>query len=116
MPEEQDNILGRFQELENWEKLDFSDPTKLFGGGSCYVYDSLPFTYAWFLKNPTLDGMFDCISAGGDADSNGSMFGAMLGAREGMSVFPDYLITGLQNSQEVLSLADEFCNKLGIKE
>lgn len=85
----------------------------VFGGGSCYVYDSLPFTYAWFLRNPhSIESLYDCISGGGDSDSNGSMVGGLLGALHGMSIFPDHLIEGLKDKDEVLQIADEFFERL----
>jgi ADP-ribosylglycohydrolase len=86
-----------------------------FGGGSCYCYNSIPFTHAFFLKNPnSIESLYDCISAGGDADSNGSMLGGMLGALNGTSIFPDHLIKGLKNSELIYDLSEEFCDFLGI--
>lgn len=80
-----------------------------FGGGSCYVYDSLPFTYAFFLRNPnSIESLFDCVSAGGDADSNASMLAGLMGALHGTKIFPDHLIEGLKEKDEVLSIADAF--------
>jgi ADP-ribosyl-[dinitrogen reductase] hydrolase len=104
-----DDLKTRFELLKN----DFTDEQIIqeFGGGTCYVYDSLPFTYAFFLKNPNnIDSLYDCISAGGDADSNGSMLAGLLGSLHGMKIFPKHLIDGLNNSEEVLSIADEFCD------
>ena len=114
---EEHDIAKRLDELRDWKGFDFSKPEGLFGGGSCYVYDSLPFTYAWFLKDPdSIESLYDCVSAGGDADSNGAMLGSMLGARHGTAIFPQHLVDGLRNREEVLSLADEFCDKFGIKD
>jgi len=84
--------------------------------GSCYCYNSVPFTHAFFYKNPTsIESMYDCISAGGDTDSNGSMLGAMLGALNGEEIFPEHLVSGLKDSQFMLDLADQFCDKFEIK-
>lgn len=85
-----------------------------FGSGSCYVYDSLPFSYAFFLRNPmSIESLFDCVSSGGDCDSNGSQLGGLLGALHGTSIFPDHLIEGLQEKDEIIKLADEFYEKFG---
>lgn len=82
---------------------------EMFGKGSCYVYESLPFSYAWFLKNPnSIESLFDCVNAGGDTDTNASMVGALLGVLNGTKVFPDYLIEGLVEKDEVLEVADKF--------
>jgi len=84
-----------------------------FGGGRCYVYDSLPFTYAFFVRNPmSIESLYDCVSAGGDADSNASMLGGMLGALHGTSIFPKHLIDGLQNKDVIIKLADQFYGKV----
>lgn len=80
-----------------------------FGGGSCYVYDSLPFTYAFFLRNPhSIESLYDCVSAGGDTDSNASMLAGLMGALHGTKIFPDHLIDGLKEKDEVLAVADAF--------
>lgn len=107
-----DNIKDRFEKLtKNYTPEEIADPA-LFGGGSCYVYDSLPFTYAFFLRNPnSIESLYDCVNAGGDTDTNGSMIGGMLGAYHGMSIFPDHLVNELTCKDEVLAIADQFCDK-----
>lgn len=82
---------------------------KICGKGSCYVYESLPFSYAWFIRNPnSIECLYDCVNAGGDTDTNGSMVGALLGALHGSSIFPKHLIDGLVEKEEVLEIADKF--------
>ena len=104
-----DDMQTRFEKLKvKYEPAEIIDPEE-FGGGSCYVFDSLPFTYAWFLRNPnSIETLYDCVSAGGDADSNGSMVGGLLGALHGESIFPQHLVDGLKNKDEVLEVADQF--------
>lgn len=86
---------------------------KEFGGGSCYCYHSIPFTHAFFLRNPnSIESLYDCASAGGDADSNASMLGGMLGALNGSSIFPEHLITGLKNLELIRDLSEEFSDSL----
>jgi ADP-ribosylglycohydrolase len=104
-----DDMQTRFEKLyKDYAPLGILD-TEEFGGGSCYVYDSLPFTYAWFLRNPqSIDSLYDCVSGGGDADSNGSMLAGLLGALHGQSIFPKHLIDGLKNKDEVIEIADQF--------
>ena len=107
-----DNIKNRFEMLsKDYTPEEIMDPA-LFGGGSCYVYDSLPFTYAFFLRNPnSITSLFDCINAGGDTDTNGSMIGGMLGALHGMSIFPKHLVDGLKCKDEVMEISDQFYDK-----
>lgn len=117
LPEETDDIISRLDKLTNF--IEQGDPQTIrneFGGGSCYCFDSLPFTYAFFLRNPdSIESLYDCISAGGDADSNGSMLGSMLGARFGTRVFPEHLIKRLDQVDEILAFANQFCDQFSIK-
>ena len=84
---------------------------KLFDGGRCHVYDSLPFTYAFFLKNPRgIDTLYEIINAGGDTDTNASIAGGMLGALNGTVIFPPHLINGLKNKDRVIDVAKRFCD------
>lgn len=97
-----DNLRSKFELLYN-----MSDGIP-FEKGGCYVYESLPFTYAYFLRDPTIEGFYDVINAGGDTDTNGSMFGALLGALHGINVFPQKLIDGIQNKDHIEKLIEDF--------
>ena len=91
----------------------------LFGNGGCYIPDSLPFTYALFLRNPySIETLFDVVSAGGNTDTNGSMCGELLGALNGMKIFAGHedLIEGLWRKDELIATANAFCDKFEIKE
>ena len=108
-----DNITNRLSTLfynhsdYNAEKL-IAD----FGGGSCYVYNSLPFTYGFLLQNPnSIESLYDVVNAGGDTDSNGSMLGALLGALHGIDIFPRSLIEGLLQKDRVFDVANRFAEK-----
>lgn len=83
--------------------------------GTYYVYDSLPFTYAFFVRNPTsIEELYECASAGGDTDSNASMLGSLLGALNGTAIFPKALVDGLIHKNEIIKLADAFSERFGI--
>lgn len=94
-------------------KIPWANVKPEFGFGNSVAHNSLPFTYAHFAKNPTLAGMFEVINAGGDTDTNGSIFASMLGAWKGMSVWPNELLD-IPIMLELLNLADEFCDCFGI--
>ena len=80
-----------------------------FGGGSCYVFHSLPFSYCHFLRAPLrIDSLFAVVNAGGDTDSNGSMVGALLGALNGGMLFPAELAQQVQGSDKGMHLAAKF--------
>lgn len=111
LPKSKDSMINRFKLLNfNFETKEIIDN---FGEGSCYVYDSLPFSYSFFLKNPNnIESLYNCVSAGGDTDTNGAIVGSLLGALNGEDIFPDHLIQGLENRKEVFELADQFYKKI----
>jgi ADP-ribosylglycohydrolase len=90
-----------------------------FGGGSCAVHDSLPFSYALFLRNPRSFGaILEAANAGGDNDTNAKLVGEMLGAWQGLDFFltadNQWAVAGLQDYDKLLALADRFCDTFGI--
>lgn len=85
------------------------DFIRLFGEGKCYVYHTLPFCYAFFLKHPTnIETLYDVGNAGGDTDTNASIVGGMLGALNGASIFPQHLIDGLWQKDRIIATANKF--------
>jgi ADP-ribosylglycohydrolase len=107
-----DNITEKFMKLYGVDKS--WTPEQIieeFDGGYA-VHKSLPFTYAFFLRNPrSIESLFDCVNSGGDTDSNGSMLGGLLGVLNGEELFPQYLVDGLDRKDEILNLANEFSDK-----
>lgn len=111
-----DDITARFKKLDEVNK-DWTNERiiEAFGKGTYYVYNSLPFTYAFFLRDPTnIESLYECASAGGDTDSNASMLGTLLGALHGASFFPKHLVDSLVGKQELIALADAFSEKFGV--
>lgn len=106
-----DRLSERFEQLG---KLDFASLTpekiiELFGGGTSYVYNSLPFSYAFFLRNPhSIETLYDVVNSGGDTDTNGSIVGGLLGTLNGISIFPQHLIDGLWQKERIQATADKF--------
>ena len=93
------------------ERLNLLHNGELFEEGGCYVYHSLPFTYAYFLQDQTIEGLYSVINAGGDTDTNGSMLASMIGALHGQSIFPKELIDGIQQKDEINQLIENFIEK-----
>ena len=80
-----------------------------YSGGDCYVYNSLPFAYAFFLRDPTnTDQLYEVIEAGGDTDSNAAMVGALQGALLGPSVFPSHLVSQIIGIKELIGVVERF--------
>jgi ADP-ribosylglycohydrolase len=106
-----DDIANRFALLEKYDEYPPERIIQEFNG-SCYVYDSLPFTYMFFCRNPhNIEAMYDVCSAGGDTDTNASMLGACLGALHGTDIFPEHLVEGLRDREAVMEVADKFYEK-----
>lgn len=118
--DEEDDVETILQSLQCVESLSFQEIAEQYKG-TCYVYDSMPYTYAHWLKNhATVDVMYDSINWGGernDGDSNASMLGAMLGALHGVEIFEKekHLITGLKVYDEIMELSNDFCDCFDIQ-
>ncbi len=109
-----ERLVDRFVEML-YDQIYFKDIPFLathYGKAPFYVYDSLPLSYACFLKNPySIESLYDAIRAGGDTDTNASMVGALLGALNGTAVFPRYLLDNLNDYKEVVRIAHLFCDR-----
>lgn len=110
------DLTDRFESLRGvTEKSTTEDFIRSFGAGSYYVYDSQPFTYAFFVKSPTsIESLYECASAGGDTDSNASMLGGLMGALCGTSIFPKGLVDGLHDRAAILEVAERFSERFGL--
>ncbi|MBI2806124.1 MAG: ADP-ribosylglycohydrolase family protein [Planctomycetes bacterium] len=80
-------------------------------GGRSYVYCSLPFSYMFFLRNPTsVESLYDVVSMGSDADTNAGLVGALVGGLNGTAVFPPHLADELEASDRLVEMADRLCD------
>lgn len=103
-----DDICERLKEIDTEEDLIVK-----FGKGDYYVYNSLPFSYAFFLRNyKSIECLYEVVSNGGDTDSNGSIVGTLLGALHGLNVFPDHLVEGLLFKEKIMELGNLFYEKI----
>lgn len=107
------DITERLKTVGNYRTADDETIIKAFQGGSPYVLHSLPFTYAFFLRNPnSVETLYDVASAGGDADTNASMVASLLGALHGPTIFPSHLLKELRGVKMVWDWAKWFCENL----
>lgn len=115
--ENKDNIFHMFDLIENESNWSDNEIINVFKGG-CYVYESLPFCHAFFLRDEAwrdgIEPMLDAVNAGGDTDTNASIIGGMIGALNGVDVFPKRLIDGLKCKDVLLEVANKFCDALGV--
>lgn len=115
------SLLWRIESLESYaayerfNSMNLSQRAACFDGATCFVYNSLPFTYAMFMCNPhSIETLYDVVNAGGDTDTNGSMVGALLGALNGTQIFPQHLLDGLWQKEKILQVANDFCDRFNI--
>lgn len=80
-----------------------NDPDNVFSelGTSYFVYDTVPCAFYCFSRhfNENEKAVIEAVNAGGDTDSIGCITGALCGARNGISSFPDKWIAGLENKE-----------------
>ena len=73
---------------------------------------SHPFAILMFQKywdNP-LEGLIGTINYGGDCDTTGAMYGALMGAKEGL-IFPEKLVRDLHNNDYLMQLGEKMWTK-----
>ena len=108
-----DNLTAALTSVATTNELSVDDLVQKFGGGSCYVFHSLPFSYAFFIRDPnSVQSLFEVINAGGDTDSNGSMVGALLGALNGSTIFPAELVEQISRTTTVNQVATQLFEAL----
>ncbi len=121
-----DKLEEPIDKLMKWSDDVFGNPMTVdnaraaFGNGSCYVYDSLPFSYFWFTRDPnSLMSVIRTVNAGGDTDTNAKMVGELIGALHGLEFFQTeenkWAIEGLLCYDEIISLGNHFCDVFGIE-
>ena len=121
----EDKMSIVFQKLKDFRynaggDAEFIEVARQMFNGSCYLYHSMPFTYAFFLRYwPSIAAMDQVINAGGDTDTNGKMVGEMLGALHGMDIFEhehnNWTLDGLVELKSLTDLAELFCDTFGVE-
>ncbi len=93
---------------------DLEEAIVSLGNGS-FVFEALPlalFVFLRYLENPE-EAFWNAVNSygefGGDTDSIAFLVGSFLGAYYGRMVFPQDMIKKLENSRELLDLANKLC-------
>ncbi len=89
--------------------LNSSDTVRTKTQTGCFALESVPFSIATFLRQPTdfRAGVLEAINAGGDTDTNASMVGAMIGANVGIEGIPKEWREFHPTFQQALDTANE---------
>lgn len=93
---------------------------EMFGGGDGYLFYCMPFIYAFFYKhwNEGIKVGYELVHAGGDTDTNAKIGLELVGALYGHELFqrPEnkWTIEGLQDYDEIVKIANQFCDTFGI--
>lgn len=105
------NDKGPLEDKVNWidQNSDASDEVALeVLKNNSLVFRSYPFTLFMFQKywDRPLEGLLKTVNAGGDCDTTGAMYGALMGARLGMSAFPKDWVEVIEQKERILKAAD----------
>lgn len=105
------DLTQRLRTLGDFKSKSSDEIVAAFGAGSCFVYDSLPFSYAFFLRNPlSFEATLDAVNAGGDTDSNAAIVAGLQGALLGKAFLPNELIGSLQGNVAIQAACDRFAD------
>ncbi len=80
-------------------------------GSSSAVYQAYPFTLWMFQKywDDPITGLEEIVNCGGDCDTTGAMYGALVGARCGI-VFPKVWTKEVAKLNKVIDIAEQLAN------
>jgi ADP-ribosylglycohydrolase len=104
--QERGNLLSRLVWIN--KNKDSSDKNAFcMLGNRSPVFESYPFTLFMFQKyfNNPLEGLLETVNWGGDCDTTGAMFGALVGARHGM-IFPAEWTSVLKDFERLKGLGE----------
>jgi ADP-ribosylglycohydrolase len=119
-----DNLEDRMLDLwRNRKSISGWTPTKVrtHYGASPYTYQSMPFSYAMFIKNPysAFQAGHDTVNMGGDSDTNAKIVLELVGSLHGVEIFQTdenrWMVDELPCYDRLMDLADEFCDQFGVK-
>lgn len=116
-PEIKDNMNYLLPLIEDPTSISIEDLVQKFENGNSQVVNSMPFSYAFFLKNPySIETLYNIAWMGGDSDTNAKIVGEMLGALHGIQIFESHphLLSGLRDYDKLINIADAFCDTFGI--
>lgn len=103
------DVTSILETLKGVESLNDAEIVERYNQGTCLVYNSLPFSLAFFIRKPnSIEALYDVINAGGDTDSNAAMVGALLAALNGDLLVQNDFIQDLNRWEEIREVVDEF--------
>jgi len=108
----QNSLLKRLRAIDSFPltKLKTETISDIFEGGTGSLYNSLPFSYTLFLCDPLNLATLDTV-CGGDMENNRSIVGSLLGALNGVGIFPRHMIEGLDKNRKIIETANKFHQK-----
>lgn len=77
-------------------------------GGGFEVYTSVPHAYFMFLRywDDPLTGLLKLVNYGGDSDTTGAIYGALAGAKHGLSFMPKEWLEVIDQKERLVKAAD----------
>jgi len=110
-----DSLYQRLLNVNKAENLSNDEIIAMNNKGSFYAIDSIPFSLMFFYRNPfSFDSLIETVNSGGDVDTNASMVGALLGALNGVDIFPKNIMDSLPKEKInlMINLSDKLCSSL----
>lgn len=105
------NFTSRIEWIFNNKDASVEEALSVIGNTSL-VFKSHPFALFMFQKywNNPIEGLLELVNTGGDCDTTGAMYGALVGARDGM-IFPEKWVSILKDKDKMIRLADRLYNQ-----
>ena len=108
---EADEVTARLWALFDPDTLQSSETLARAVGNGFHCLDTMAFTIGTFMRHPTdfRAGVLEAVNAGGDADTNASIVGALIGINCGLSAIPEEWRDFNPTFRETLTLAEQLC-------
>lgn len=99
------SLYDRLHWIQDHKDTSTDEAHKVLGSNS-NVFCSYPFALFMFQKywDSPLEGLIETVNYGGDCDTTGSMYGALAGAKNGTTIFPEEWLTVLEGRKELEEL------------
>ncbi len=103
------HLVERIQWIRQNRDACIEEAYQQFGKATSPVYNSYPFALFMVQKfwDQPLEGLIETVNQGGDCDTTGAIYGALIGAKHGVDIFPVAWQEVLMNRQILIKAAED---------